>query len=71
MKKNRLSDDRIEYRVVEPVADDAPEDKTTVQINRQQAAYDEILLDEQGFPTLTGLEAWHRKNNPHLFAGEA
>lgn len=38
-----------------------------VQIDPELAKAEGIELDQHGFPTLSSLEAWHRKNNPHLF----
>jgi len=29
-----------------------------------------VEVDKHGFPTLAGLEAWHRANNPQLFEEE-
>jgi hypothetical protein len=29
-----------------------------------------IQLDERGWPMTSSLQEWHKKNNPHFFAGE-
>jgi hypothetical protein len=55
------------YRIRSRVKKNAQEDKTTVLIDREKAKRDGVALDEHGFPTSASLEAWHRKNNPHLF----
>lgn len=62
-----LTDDEIRYRVRPQVADDAQEDNTTVRIAPSHVTNQQIELDEHCFPTRESLEAWHEKNNPHLF----
>jgi hypothetical protein len=43
------------------------EERVNVKIDPALADYHGIAVDAQGFPTPASLEAWHRKNNPHLF----
>ncbi len=63
-----LDEDLVRIRPNLPL--DAIEDPTLALIDPVQAALHGIDLDDQGFPTLSSLEAWHRKNNPHLFLDE-
>lgn len=58
------------FRIRPKVAENAPEDKVVVVMNKVQADKHGIELDELGIPTLSSLEAWHKKNNPHLFEAE-
>lgn len=55
------------YRIRPQVASDAAEDTTRVKVDPVLADHHGLVVDAQGFPTLESLEAWHRKNNPHLF----
>lgn len=55
------------YSIRPEVNRDAPEDFTVAVIDPMIAERNGIALDNQGFPTSESLEAWHRKNNPHLF----
>ncbi len=58
------------YRIrVQPSAD-APEDKTAIKMNPALLARHEIETDPRGFPTACCLQAWHEKNNPHIFRPE-
>lgn len=59
------------FRIRPHVAEDAPEDKTVMQVVAHQAEAHGIELDKHGFPLLSSLEAWHRKNNPQLFVKKA
>jgi hypothetical protein len=54
------------YIIRPEVSEDAPKDNTVVLINPAIAEEQGMPLDNQGFPTLQFLEAWHRKHNPHL-----
>ena len=58
------------FRVRPVVLEDASEDKTLVLLDKDMAQKMGIELDEVGFPTPAGLEAWHKLNNPHLFEDE-
>lgn len=55
------------FRVRPVVLEDAPEDKTLVLLDKDMAQKMGIELDEVGFPTPAGLEAWHKLNNPQFF----
>ena len=55
------------YSIRPQVGSEAAEDKTTLKINPVLADHHGLTVDAQGFPTTDSLEAWHRKNNPHLF----
>jgi len=55
------------YGIRPEVGEDTLEDSTVVVINPVLAEQNGIALDNHGFPTSEYLEAWHRKNNPHLF----
>lgn len=43
------------------------EDHTVIGIDLHLAARHGIEIDPNGMPSASSLEAWHRKNNPHLF----
>lgn len=55
------------YRIRPEVRGDAHEDSTVAVIDPALAEQNGIALDNHGFPTSESLEAWHKKNNPHLF----
>ena len=55
------------YNIRPAVSEDARKDSTIAIIDATLAEQNGIALDNQGFPTLESLKAWHRKNNPHLF----
>lgn len=55
------------YSIRPEASGDALEDSTIAVIDPTLAEQNEIALDNHGFPTSESLEAWHRKNNPHLF----
>lgn len=57
------SDDDPRYSIVPEISGDAPADHTVILIDPACG----VALDETGFPTLEGLEAWHREHNSHLF----
>ncbi len=60
-------DNDLCYRIRPQVGSEAVEDHTTVKIDTGLADHHGVTLDPDGFPTSGSLEAWHRKNNPHLF----
>lgn len=62
-----VEDEEVRFRIRPQVDPAAPEDKTVVLIDSSVAAAQGVELDQHGFPTASSLEAWHRKNNPHLF----
>jgi hypothetical protein len=43
------------------------DDNTMIVIDPALADRHGIDLDPSGMPSASSLEAWHRKNNPHLF----
>lgn len=55
------------YSIRPKISEDGPQDNTVVLIDPTLADQHGIALDSHGFPTPESLEAWHRKNNPHLF----
>lgn len=55
------------YSVRPKVNEDAAEDKTLVLITPIISQQKDIVLDNQGFPTVESLEAWHKKHNPQFF----
>ncbi|MBC7879583.1 MAG: hypothetical protein H7Y59_20635 [Anaerolineales bacterium] len=55
------------YSVRPEVSGDAPEDNTIALIYPAIAEQQGIAIDCRGFPTLESMQAWHRKNNAHLF----
>ena len=55
------------YSIRPQTSEDAPQDNTVVLIDPAFANQHGIALDSHGFATSESLEAWHRKNNPHLF----
>jgi hypothetical protein len=58
-------EDEPRYSVRRPVPQHGRVDLDNVI--RVDDRHDDIALDETGFPKQSALEAWHRKNNPHLF----
>jgi len=59
-------DEDPRYSIPEVVSGDVAED-LVVKIDPAAAHRHGIDLDADGFPISGSLEAWHRKNNPHLF----
>jgi hypothetical protein len=59
-------DEDPRYSIPQAVSGDAVED-LVVKIDPVAADRHGIDLDGDGFPISESLEAWHRKNNPHLF----
>lgn len=55
------------YCIRHEVSESAPQDNTVVVVNHDFAENKGIELDDEGFPILESLEAWHRKHNPQLF----
>lgn len=60
-------DNNPRFSIRPKVSENMPEDNTLVLIDPTLAERQGIALDSHGFPTSESLEAWHRKNNPHLF----
>lgn len=60
-------DNNPRFSIRPKVSENMPEDNTLVLIDPALAERQGIALDSHGFPTSESLEAWHRKNNPHLF----
>lgn len=73
MKENQVvfvmsvDEEGSRYAVRLPFSADALPDNTSIVIDPALAAVQGIELDHNGFPAIASLDAWHRKNNPHLF----
>lgn len=65
--KSNVDQNEIRYRIRPQVNSEAEEDHTALKIDTGLADHHGVTLDPDGFPTSGSLEAWHRKNNPHLF----
>ena len=55
------------YRIRVQPSEDTPDDNTAIKTNRALLAFHGVNTDSRGFPTLSSLQVWHEKNNPHIF----